>query len=96
MPKHHQWDGSIQVGDIVTAYVKGYHRVRRIVPHDMFAPTVYLEGILNSHFNARGVQDTKCSGNWCKKLTKEEVEQLRDKKVQQVKDGFDRLLGFFD
>lgn len=40
-----RWDDTITVGDVVTAYHAGFHRVTQVVPRPGFAPVIHYKTI---------------------------------------------------
>lgn len=79
------YDKTIKVGDIVTAYHKGFHRVLKIENrHNMVvggktyhpSPLVTLELVLDSNGKKARPKETSCDINWCKKIDMNEVNKI--------------------
>lgn len=56
-----KYDTSIQAGDIVTGYHKGYWKVIKVVPREGSTPSIYYKKI--------GTNSAKsCDGSYCRKV----------------------------
>jgi hypothetical protein len=68
----------IQIGDIITAYHKGYHKVTHLFDLNSYTgktiPQIQYRQILNSNFTTKGNgRSNSCAASFCKKVTKESI-----------------------
>lgn len=82
---HFTYDKTIKVGDIVTAYQKGYWRVLDIEPRNNITvgsktirpnPLVTLELVLDSNGKHAKRKESKCDIWYCKKIDLNEVNKI--------------------
>jgi hypothetical protein len=98
------YDTTIKVGDLITAYHKGYWRVTKITPRrygendlkpegakagDEYDPLFTYEKVLSADFKPCRKVAEECDASYCKKVTKEQL----DKMIQQYTDGINCLRG---
>jgi hypothetical protein len=83
----------LKIGDIITSYYKGYHRITNIIPRTDAAPLVEHITILDSQFNPyKGRKLKTCDASYCIVLTKEEIEKRRLIQIEHFQRGYDILL----
>lgn len=79
------YDKTIKVGDIVTAYQKGYWRVDEIEVRSNFNlanktyhpdPLLKLTLLLDSNGKKARARKSECDINWCKKIDMNEVNKI--------------------
>lgn len=79
------YDKTIKVGDIVTAYHKGFHRVLKIENRSNMAvggktyhpaPLVTLLLLLDSNGKKASRKETSCDISWCTKIDMNEVNKI--------------------
>ena len=64
-----EYDDSIKVGDLITAYEPGIHRVVEIKSRDAFNDPPLLSYVKEFDFKGKKSKHIKnsCCGSWCKK-----------------------------
>ena len=80
---------NLQIGDLITAYHKGYHKITKIdPPRSDGIYIIYYEQILTSKFTKpRAKIEYRCGDGWCEHLNMESVRVMR----KYWNDGFDKL-----
>ena len=95
-------DNGVKVGDIITAYHKGYHLVVDIQPRSRAETngtglsTIIYRTIVDSHLKPCKNITRPCSAYWCKVITKEQIEQERSIQVAHYNEGYDTILKYFN
>lgn len=72
---------NINVGDIITAYHKGYWRViklEKILLYCNLTTQVTYEKVLNSNFKPPSKVTKSCDIRWCRKVNREYIQSLRE------------------
>lgn len=82
----------IKVGDIITAYHKGYHRVVDIYDTTNYAlikiPQIKYKQVLNSQFTNKGNGITRsCHSGYCKKVTTESITKWAEEQAAFYLEG---------
>lgn len=80
-----------QVGDIVTGYQKGFHRVESITPGCGSGNCYNLVRILNSKYG-KGKGKSTCDGAYIKKVNKEQLLQKLKEHTQEALDNVEKFL----
>lgn len=88
----------VKVGDLITAYRKGFHVVTGIINQgsDVMALIKYRT-VMDSKFNLiKSKKEETCSAYYCTKVKKEDIEKKKADQVKHFIEGFDRLLSLLD
>ena len=74
-----------QIGDIITAYHNGFHRIVKIIDrsHENSAPLIVYRRILNSDGKSTGnvKKNDQCDAGFCQKIDIEFVRKLHEKEI---------------
>lgn len=94
-----EWDTTIAVGQLVTAYASGYHIVVSFSYREGRTPIAYYRRVLDASgtkakANAKTGKDHHCDAAWLKKLSVEDVLKLFDLEAQQAVVKRDNLLEY--
>lgn len=89
-------DNGIKIGDIITAYHKGYHRVTDIIPRKGAMSLIQYKMIMDSKLNKRRGNEKTCDASYCTVITRPYIEKLKKDQVEHFINGFDLLLGCLD
>lgn len=76
------FDKKIKVGDYITAYEAGYHIVTGLRRGGSSGTLVEYKRVLTSEGKGANSGVKCCDGSYCKKLTKEFVDQLINEKYE--------------
>lgn len=81
----------IKVGDIITAYHKGYHRVVELYNHPNYPkilPQIKYRQVLNSQFTTKGNDRlNSCAAGFCKKVTAESITKWAEEQAAFYLEG---------
>lgn len=95
-------DNGVKVGDIITAYHKGYHLVVAIHPRSRKetggsgSSSIVYRTIVDRHLKPSTKNVTRqCDAWWCKVITKEQIEKERSIQVAHYNEGYETLLKYF-
>ena len=66
---------NIKVGDIITAYHKGFHRVTEIQKRHGTTPLIYYYKVLDSNYNKCKPKKNCCDAYWCERITLEGLKK---------------------
>lgn len=84
----------IAVGDIITAYHAGFHRVISIEPREGEGALVrYVQVLAGNGNKARPVQNV-CDELWCLKVTEERVQKCCEDECEKALIRRDAVLAF--
>lgn len=86
------YDDTIQVGDIITAYRKGWHRVVKVTERPN--STSYIEYQMVMYADGRlskGKATMGCDGSYCKKWDEEQIDQYLKDQVNFCTEISDKL-----
>lgn len=79
-----EWNG-IRVGDIITAYNSGWHRLLEIVPRERFAPLFKYQRVVYENGNKCKRRDiNECDASFCKKVTIDDIDFVYDREVEAI------------
>lgn len=87
----------IKVGDIVTGYHKGYHKVTEVMPrkdsNGFMTALITYSKILDGNGKPCSARVNACDAAWCgKPLTIDRLQELKRDELKKVEDKFDALL----
>ena len=87
-----QW-GTFKVGDLITAYHKGYFRIIGIQERPSMRPLIHYSMVLDSKFRPRKKFDC-CDVNFCMVITQQHLTDLKFEAVEKMlaySHGLDKL-----
>lgn len=94
-PAFIEWEDDIKVGDIVTAYFKGYHVVTDRKPdlkHPGYPDDIYITQLLDDEGNESPKRKRRCSAHYCSVMTPQSVVNDYEAAIQNAADKRDALL----
>ena len=84
----------VKVGDIVRGYYAGIWRITKVTPPCRENPNAIIEGV--RIFTSNYKKSAKATKSWaecyCKVLMRDAIVAERDKALQALAEGYDRLL----
>jgi hypothetical protein len=86
-----------QIGDLITSYWAGYHIVTDIQPEFgnnglIWGYKVTMDTIMSRAFKIyKKPRSRVCSSQWCKLLTKDVIEEIRNKEIDKLSNGYNYL-----
>lgn len=84
-----EMNDEIKVGDIITAYNKGYHEVIALLPNNV--PLIRYRLLLTSNFKERNGAVNVCHVSYCRKVTFDRIDEDRQKVLDDTLKGYARL-----
>lgn len=79
------YDATIQVGDLITTYDKGYWVVTKIDSRPGHrSPMFYYKAALGFVASVYQQSTGYCDATWCKKVTKEHVDEQFNKELAEL------------
>jgi len=77
--QRYDYDKSLKVGDLVTAYRKGYYIIEGLESREQEGanPLALLSKVLNGKFNKVGGRDS-CDIFYCKRVTRDTLTEMRE------------------
>jgi hypothetical protein len=73
-----KFDTNIKVGDLITAYQKGFHRVTELTPGGSSGTLVHYKRVLSDKGRKSKGSIQVCDGSYCKKMDMVEVGEYID------------------
>jgi hypothetical protein len=84
---------NIKVGNIITAYYKGYHIVTKVTTRRGIGDMIQFRKLLDSNMKPiSGNKIQECDEHWCTVFNKEELEELRLANITHFNQAFELLL----
>ncbi len=95
-----KWDKTLKVGDIITAYRAGVHRIVRITQRCSgagYSPLIEYEMYLNAKYQKtkRG-RYFECCASYCQKVTMKQAQEWYSEESVEVIARFKRLYAFLE
>jgi len=90
------WDDTIQVGDLVTAYEKGYHIVTAIHHREYNPPLIYYKRVVSDSGKdvKSGGKPLVCCISYASKVTREMVNKVYKEEMNAAGAKRDNLLRY--
>jgi hypothetical protein len=79
------FDTNIKVGDLITAYEKGFHRVTGLSEHAQYGTMVEYKRVLSDKGTISKGSIRTCNGSYCKKMDVIAVEEYLKKAFADYK-----------
>lgn len=80
-----KYDGSIEPGNVVTGYHKGYHKVLKVTPRNDSAPLIQYANIKNGKVK-------ECDASYCTKVDPETVYRSMIDEAEAVRAQLKRAI----
>lgn len=90
-----EWDDTLSVGQLVTAYKKGYHIVTAIEHRDGHPPLIkYVQVVTPAGKRCKSQTQQVCDASYVRSLSKEKIVDIFRDEVAAATSKRDNLLNF--
>lgn len=78
----------VKIGDVITAYHKGYHIVTGIIPRGQSMAIIQYRTVLDRSFTPKkGMSIKECDASYCNVWTKERILEEKAKQIEYFTKG---------
>lgn len=86
----------IKLGDLITAYHAGFHRVtaidRSVKDGEAWHVMIHYVTVLTAQYKKTNTKSVRsCDATYCEKLTKASIAEKRDTLINEIKVGYEIL-----
>ena len=84
-----------KVGDVMTAYMPGIHRLIKIEPRGDQSPLFYYERILNSNMKPQKASAC-CDAAYCRHYTLDKLKSESEKAIKDTTEKYERGISYME